>query len=389
MLCCDWECRRGEIYMKRLNTRNSSCTRWGRREEIRSVRWGLPSPIEKSNSSALLHWGAMTRQSLHKQNELAKEELHIAGRRVRGPDRIFIFFYRIFMCEIKVFILFLLLCSACSCLCLSRRFVGSVCLRIVQLVSFFTSIVVSLSSPRRWSRFTAVFYIVFVLHSPSASSSSATCALYCVRMHFAVLALVVFIFTIASCLAQSRSSFFSYWIDPIGTIPIALYIISPIHFALLLLLPLSPTSKFIYDDFFLCLIPDESTVQSLRGASSWISFRCFHMRGMQGNYSARDENINYCESSKLSLGRLATTHNSSASFFSLSFMTNSISIHTAKVVWNCYYISCGTISLSSLCRCWWWWWWRWWCVLTKAEPETPPTVRRLAATRNENEKWEQ
>lgn len=92
MLCCDWECRRGEIYMKRLNTRNSSCTRWGRREEIRSVRWGLPSPIEKSNSSALLHWGAMTRQSLHKQNELAKEELHIAGRRVRGPDRIFIFF---------------------------------------------------------------------------------------------------------------------------------------------------------------------------------------------------------------------------------------------------------------------------------------------------------
>lgn len=146
----------------------------------------------------------MTRQSLHKQNELAKEELHIAGRRVRGSDRIFIFFYRIFMCEIKVFILFLLLCS---CLCLSRRFVGSVCLRIVQLVSFFTSIVVSLSSPRRWSRFTAVFYIVFVLHSPSTSSSSATCALSCVWMHFAVLALVVFIFTIASCLAQSRSSF--------------------------------------------------------------------------------------------------------------------------------------------------------------------------------------
>lgn len=38
----------------------------------------------------------------------------------------------------------------------------------------------------------------------------------------------------------------------------------------------------IYDNF--SLISDESTVQGLRGASGRVSFWCFHVRRLQGNY---------------------------------------------------------------------------------------------------------
>lgn len=55
MLCCDWECRRGEIYMKRLNTRNSSCTRWGRRRDsFGSMRSSKPNWKEQFFSSFTL-----------------------------------------------------------------------------------------------------------------------------------------------------------------------------------------------------------------------------------------------------------------------------------------------------------------------------------------------
>lgn len=119
----------------------------------------------------------------------------------RGVDSfVYKFFYRIFMCEIKVFILFSSLClfllRAKQLFCLSR---------IVQLVSFFTSIVVvpgdDLDSLPVY--FISLFLIALHLLRP------ATCALF-VRAQFC-----------GSCLLFSYSQSLlscnerAYWIDPI------------------------------------------------------------------------------------------------------------------------------------------------------------------------------